>query len=100
MSGWKLIKPSLCDICFEPAIWMHAAGGLRCHRCPRPEMVVPGTWESFNLNHDCKKGGCEGHCHAARDGECGWKDCPQLRDDEPETSSRSCPLAWSEEEEM
>lgn len=31
-------------------------------------------------------------CHAARDGECSAKSCPQRRDREPETSGRHCPL--------
>lgn len=41
-------------------------------------------------------------CYAAKDGECNWKECPQLRDNEPETSGRSCPL-WDdplEDEEL
>lgn len=31
-------------------------------------------------------------CHAQKDGDCFWKDCPQLRDDEPKKSGRHCPL--------
>lgn len=31
-------------------------------------------------------------CRAGGDGECYWKRCPQLRDDEPERSGRDCPL--------
>lgn len=32
-------------------------------------------------------------CHAARsDGECIWAKCPQLRDNEPATTGRHCPL--------
>lgn len=31
-------------------------------------------------------------CHSDRDGECDWKKCPQLRDNEPEKSGRHCPL--------
>lgn len=31
-------------------------------------------------------------CHAGRDGECNWKDCPQERDGEPERSHRHCPF--------
>ena len=38
-------------------------------------------------------------CHAARDGECAWKDCPQTRDGEPAKSGRSCPLHWLEDDE-
>lgn len=31
-------------------------------------------------------------CHGASDGECIWKSCPQLRDDEPHKTGRHCPL--------
>lgn len=37
-------------------------------------------------------------CQAARDGECMWEFCPQLRDGEPEKSGRHCPLDYPEEE--
>jgi len=36
----------------------------------------------------------EEQCHAARDGDCIWKNCPQLRDGEPRASGRDCPLIW------
>ena len=32
------------------------------------------------------------HCHAAQDGECMWDRCPQLRDAEPKSTGRHCPL--------
>lgn len=31
-------------------------------------------------------------CHAARDGDCFWSKCPQVRDGEPHKSGRHCPL--------
>lgn len=36
------------------------------------------------------------HCHAGRDGECDWDDCPQERDGEPRKTGRYCPhaAAW------
>jgi hypothetical protein len=30
-------------------------------------------------------------CHAAKDGECFWEHCPQLRDGEPSATGRHCP---------
>lgn len=39
-----------------------------------------------------------GICHADRDGECHWSECPQLRDGEPAKSGRSCPI-WTAEPE-
>lgn len=32
------------------------------------------------------------HCRGARDGECSWKHCPQIRDGEPHKTRRHCPL--------
>lgn len=34
----------------------------------------------------------DAHCHSDTDGDCYWKGCPQLKDDEPKKSGRSCPL--------
>lgn len=31
-------------------------------------------------------------CRAFTDGHCGWDECPQARDDEPERTGRHCPL--------
>lgn len=42
----------------------------------------------------------EPSCHAGKDGDCIWEECPQLRDDEPEKSGRSCPLEdWERDDE-
>ena len=35
-------------------------------------------------------------CHAHKDGECVWDECPQLRDGEPSWSGRHCPLEVTE----
>ena len=32
------------------------------------------------------------HCHAQKDGDCEWINCPQLRDNEPMATGRHCPL--------
>lgn len=34
----------------------------------------------------------QGGCHADRDGECSWAECPQIREGEPAKSGRHCPL--------
>jgi hypothetical protein len=39
-----------------------------------------------------------GVCHADRDGDCSWSECPQLRDGEPVATGRHCPLDWSEDD--
>jgi hypothetical protein len=33
----------------------------------------------------------DGRCHSNCDGDCTWKFCPQIRDDEPTKSGRHCP---------
>ena len=38
-------------------------------------------------------------CHAGRDGECFWGDCPQERDNEPHNTGRCCPLDPQKEED-
>lgn len=35
-------------------------------------------------------------CHAGKDGDCIWPECPQLKDGEPAASGRTCPL-WKEQ---
>lgn len=37
-------------------------------------------------------------CHAARDGDCAWQKCPQIRDSEPCKSGRHCPLDAGDDE--
>ncbi len=36
--------------------------------------------------------GAGSQCHAAEDGDCIWKDCPQNRDGEPYKTGRHCPI--------
>lgn len=36
-------------------------------------------------------------CHAELDGDCSWGHCPQLKDNEPRETGRSCPL-WRQED--
>jgi hypothetical protein len=38
-------------------------------------------------------------CKADRDGDCTWSECPQLRDNEPKTSHRHCPLDKGEDDD-
>jgi hypothetical protein len=40
-------------------------------------------------------------CQSARDGECNWPHCPQIRDNEPAATGRSCQLKWwGDEDEL
>lgn len=36
--------------------------------------------------------GSGAQCRGHEDGECFWKDCPQLKDGEPAKTGRHCPL--------
>lgn len=36
-------------------------------------------------------------CHANRDGDCSWVECPQLLEGEPEKTGRYCPLAKADD---
>lgn len=38
-------------------------------------------------------------CHASRDGDCSWSACPQLRDNEPHSTGRHCPIDNRSDEE-
>lgn len=62
-----------------------------------PEQL-PGnrvTWKG----HPATILGSSAGCHAGRDGDCIWKDCPQLRDNEPTATGRHCPLdVWRDED--
>ncbi|HEY2512773.1 MAG TPA: HigA family addiction module antitoxin [Polyangiaceae bacterium] len=43
-SGWRKrekVRVPFCDLCSRKAVWEHATGGLRCARCPRPEVGGP-----------------------------------------------------------
>ena len=47
---------------------------------------------SFTIYPDGKRHEKPPGCAAGMDGDCDWKHCPQLHDNEPEASGRSCPL--------
>ena len=59
----------------------NAAGDPPCSVCGGDRDAHPGN-------------GCPAYhaCHAAKDGECNWEHCPQLRDGEPKKTGRHCPL--------
>jgi len=42
--------------------------------------------------HPLQKAYQPNRCHGHEDGDCFWKDCPQLRDGEPAKTGRHCPL--------
>jgi hypothetical protein len=50
------------------------------------------AWERTGTGAAPSEGHSEARCHADRDGDCNWSQCPQLRDGEPVASGRHCPL--------
>ncbi len=64
---------------------------------PQPDNLVDPTGmlsEAYILNFQLK------HCEAGRDGECFHMFCPQLRDNEPKSSGRGCPLyTWNDDDD-
>ena len=59
----------------------HRAAEARCDRAR----------DALGAVRDAEDDGTSPFCHADRDGDCGWRFCPQLRDGEPARSGRSCP---------
>jgi hypothetical protein len=68
---------------------------------PNPDQFKPEVRRKFLETFDADNPHLVGkRCHASRgDGECMWKDCPQLRDKEPEKTGRHCPLDRSRDED-
>jgi len=79
----------------KPQFYIHPAGadGSTVDFVVDGNTVTPAAMQKAppEQNNKC--------CHAARDGECGWEHCPQLRDGEPAKSGRTCPLPWQEKDE-
>lgn len=44
---------------------------------PTPKSLL--DWGPDGLYDDTRATHLHGHCHAARDGECSWRECPQLK---------------------
>lgn len=66
--------------CLNCRGWTQPAEACPLDDCRKPEPAPP-------------------RCHAARDGDCDWTECPQNRDGEPQRSGRTCPLPWGWGEE-
>jgi len=69
----------------------NAATGLCCWN-DDSDGVLPLDSEPRAAQLDGGQEGALTRCAAGRDGECGHKACPQLRDNEPAKSGRHCPL--------
>lgn len=65
----------------------------QCRRCKR---LIPS--ESKRCPYCLVPFVVDTQCHADPQGECNWLQCPQLRDCEPITTGRACPLDQSERE--
>ena len=47
---------------------------------------------------ECQRLGLQ-TCKSGSDGDCNWKECPQLKDGEPEKTGRHCPLDWDRDQD-
>lgn len=57
---------------------------------PEPTVQCDATYRlGWNAAIEAAKQACR--CHAGKDGECYWEQCPQIRDGEPMKSARYCP---------
>ena len=65
---------------------MESLEGLEGPMPSAPEILAKGLELVIEI------AGLELHCQAGKDGDCIWKDCPQLGDNEPSKSGRRCPL--------
>jgi hypothetical protein len=94
------LKPSEMEEFLRGMIAAHDVARLRAHwRVPtrRPRLAdrvtlaavetTPGETPAPPALTDPWVG-----CYAAKDGECHWASCPQLRDGEPAATGRHCPL--------
>lgn len=50
-------------------------------------------WGSDGLYDDTRAAHLHGHCHSASDGDCSWRECPQLK-----KYQKICPLYQRDEE--
>ncbi len=63
----------------------HHPDSPMCHRHPLHRKPCPMCLEPFVEVRLTR-------CQSGSDGECVWRECPQLRDGEPERSGRDCPF--------
>lgn len=76
-----------------------AAGVELCKHCGGIEGAPLGRERHFlECPKCCADPAVLATCHADRDGECRHSKCPQLRDKEPATSGRHCPLDAGDDE--
>ena len=65
---------------------------MRCYVISKFGDEVPDDDRAATTASHNTKPAALSRCAAGRDGECGHAQCPQLRDDEPHTTGRHCPL--------
>ena len=79
--------------------------GVRSNPIPwnaTKEVITEEIKKLFDQNqfsyNECKDLGLP-TCQSGSDGDCSFKDCPQLKDNEPEKTGRHCPLDWNRSED-
>lgn len=103
MSRPKPRETFWCERHRMPAPWPTSCGAYTLQTVDPCKVVVLGEWVRMADLDEFEPraalvAAVSDNCHAGLDGDCSWEDCPQLRDGEPLTSGRDCPL-WQIPEE-
>lgn len=88
VKGW-ITEPATAE---APEEYKCSHGAGAADSCGHCDAGLPATAEAGG-------GEAHRHCQASRgDGECFWRECPQLRDNEPARSGRHCPLDTTDDD--
>ena len=95
-----------CDALCDAVIEVLSRQPVEASEKPQMKLQVTAEWlrEKIKSDPDVEveaRSGIVERCHADRDGDCNYPNCPQLRDKEPATSGRHCPIdTWHEVEDQ
>ena len=62
--------------------------------------TIKTTSQAGHVCSTAELGGPKERCHADRDGDCVHANCPQLRDGEPKSTGRHCPLDVDDDDDL
>ena len=77
-NSWCFVLPDFENLQISPSVWTDDG-----------DTDIDAIYEQLL---DQFKKEQHSYCYADRDGDCSWKDCPQLKDGEPMKTGRHCPL--------
>lgn len=92
----ELVRSMMTDCLGITNIEMAKLSGMRHETIGKHKRAIvaewKGQWTTPKTSERCGEDQPDNQCRGALDGECIWKQCPQLRDNEPYNSGRHCPL--------